>query len=340
MSLNSASNASTSIILTWSKVNNVSGYVVYRKSGSGSYVKLADVAADKVSYEDKTALPGVEYTYAMTYKIGKTEVSKKSNSKSATRVYDLTVMITPGETIDLYDQIIPAGNDGISLTYAIAGTSRVGMTGNKLFGKKVGTASITVKNNSVKAATVHVKVEFVDVRKADNPYYYNPVYWAVDKGITNGFKDEDGYSRRFGPAEECTRAQMVTFLWRLAGKPEVKSAGLSFSDVKEEDYYYMAVLWAASKGITKGYEDGTFRPDDPCLREHAATFLWRYAGKPKTSAANTFSDVSSDDYFYKPVLWAASKGIAKGYEDGTYKPGDKCLREHIVTFMYRYNKNV
>jgi hypothetical protein len=133
---------------------------------------------------------------------------------------------------------------------------------------------------------------------------------------------------------------MVTFLWRLAGKPNPKSSSSKFKDVKNtSDYYYKAVLWAAEKGITSGYDDGTFRPDATCLREHAVTFLWRYAGKPNASVKNTFTDVKSSDYYYKAVLWAVKNGITNGYSDDNYKtfrPKNNCLREHIVTFMYRY----
>jgi hypothetical protein len=136
---------------------------------------------------------------------------------------------------------------------------------------------------------------------------------------------------------------MVTFLWRLSGKPEPKSTASAFSDVDSSAYYYKAVLWAAEKGITKGYDDGTFRPDDTCLREHAVTFLWRVAGKPAAKTkTNAFNDVSVSDYYYTAALWANENGIAKGYSEGEHAGGFgpklDCLREHIVTFMYRYAK--
>ena len=210
-------------------------------------------------------------------------------------------------------------------------------------GVRAGTVKITGENNGVKN-TYTVQVLFTDV-PSSGEYYSKPVYWAVGKKITYGFTDEDGLAREFRPQAECTRAQMVTFLWRLAGKPEPTSTECTFTDINEEDYYYKAVLWAAENEITKGYEDDnytTFRPDETCLREHAVTFLYRYAGKPSVKGVtNSFTDVSEDDYYYKPVLWAASKNITKGYADDNYKtfrPSDNCLREHIVTFMYRYAK--
>ena len=117
-----------------------------------------------------------------------------------------------------------------------------------------------------------------------------------------------------------------------------------FKDVRDSSkYYYKAVLWAAEKGITGGYEDGTFRPDATCLREHVVTFLYRYAGKPGIgTSTNPFNDIRSSDYYYKPVLWAVSRGITNGYSSGPnaggFGPKLDCLREHVVTFLFRYAK--
>ena len=167
------------------------------------------------------------------------------------------------------------------------------------------------------------------------------MYWAVNKGITNGYANAPDGPNMFRPEYNCTRAQMVTFLWREAGKPNPKSTKNPFKDVKSNQYYYKAVLWAAETGITKGYSDGTFRPDDTCLREHAVTFLYRLAGKPKVKTTrNPFTDISKSDYYYTPALWASEQGIANGYtENGKkiYGPKRDCLREHIVTFLSRYD---
>jgi hypothetical protein len=182
---------------------------------------------------------------------------------------------------------------------------------------------------------------FADVRDP-KAYYFTPVYWAAEQGITNGYTDSETGIKTFKPQNKCTREAVVTFLWRLAGKPEPKSRKSSFTDVQDKrKYYYKAVLWASDMGITKGYSDGSFRPDDTCLREHVVTFLWRYAKQPspKTSK-NPFNDVKSSDYYYKAVLWANEKGIAKGYSSGAHAGGFgpklDCLREHVVTFLYRY----
>ena len=115
---------------------------------------------------------------------------------------------------------------------------------------------------------------FKDVKKSS--YYYKPVLWAVENGITTGYS-----KTRFKPDNVCTRAQTVTFLWRMAGKPIPKSTKSKFTDVKKSAYYYNAVLWASEKGIVAGYKDGTFKPDEKCLRRQIVTFLWKYSGKPE-----------------------------------------------------------
>ena len=209
-------------------------------------------------------------------------------------------------------------------------------------GIKPGYSTISATDKNGKTGTKKIRVLFTDV-PASGIYYSKPVYWAVDKGITGGYKDDDGIVREFRPQNNCTREAVVTFLWRLAGKPEPKSMESPFPDVQDSDkYYYKAVLWAVEKGITKGYDDGTFKPDEACTREAIVTFLWRYAGKPKpTSTTNSFNDVEETDYYYKAAIWANENGIAKGYTSGEYAGGFgpklDCLREHVVTFLYRYN---
>lgn len=232
----------------------------------------------------------------------------------------------------------PSNTTEKALSWTTSDSSTVTVDANgKITGRKVGTATVTATTSNGKKASVNISVLFTDVPQS-GVYYAKAVYWAYGKGITYGYTDADGLARTFGPEKDCTRAQMVTFLWRMAGKPNPKSMNSSFSDVKDRSlYYYKAVLWAAEKGITSGYNDGTFKPDATCLREHAVTFLWRYAGKPSVNSTVSFKDVKSSDYYYKAVLWAAKKGITNGYsEDNTFRPKNSCLREHIVTFMYRY----
>ena len=168
---------------------------------------------------------------------------------------------------------------------------------------------------------------------AMDQYYAVPIGWALDKGITNGTSNVD-----FSPMASCTRGQVVTFLWRAAGKPAPKSSSNPFSDVKKGDYYYDAVLWAVEKGITNGTSATTFSPNQNCTRGQVVTFLWRNAGSPKTSGSNPFGDVKSGEYYYSAVLWAVGHNpqITNGTSATTFSPSNTCTRGQIVTFLYRY----
>ena len=171
---------------------------------------------------------------------------------------------------------------------------------------------------------------FDDVQDASQ-YYYEPVYWAVDKGVTKGTSE-----KLFSPGSGCTRAQVVTFLWRAAGEPEPDTYDNPFQDVKTGQYYYKAVLWAVGKGITKGTSDTTFRPDQTCTRAQIVTFLWRAKGQPEpASLDNPFSDVKTGEYYYKAVLWAVAAKITNGTTPNKFSPDATCTRGQIVTFLYR-----
>ena len=170
---------------------------------------------------------------------------------------------------------------------------------------------------------------FVDVSESD--YFYEPVLWAVDKGITNG-TDET----HFSPDATCTRGQVVTFLWRAAGSPAPSSSTNPFTDVNSSDYYYNAVLWAVGKNITNGTSSTTFGPNDGCTRGQVVTFLHRFENAPApASSTNPFVDVSSSEYYYTPVLWAVGKGITNGTDATHFSPNMTCTRGQIVTFLYR-----
>ena len=174
-----------------------------------------------------------------------------------------------------------------------------------------------------------VENPFVDVK--ENDYFFTPVLWAVQTGITNGTS-----ATKFSPEKPCTRGQIVTFLWRASGSPEPKTTVNPFSDIKEKDYYYKAVLWAVEKGITTGTGKGRFSPDSECTRAQVATFLWRAQGEPvPTTTQNTFADVVQGSYYYKAVLWAVENGITNGTGKGKFSPDNSCTRGQIVTFLYR-----
>ncbi|MBO4389324.1 MAG: S-layer homology domain-containing protein [Lachnospiraceae bacterium] len=191
----------------------------------------------------------------------------------------------------------------------------------------------------------YLHVEYTDVRRwTDNgydPYYYYDVYWAAEKGITGGVKDQYGVASRFAPDGECTRGQMVAFMWRMVGCPEPVTE-VNFKDVSKKAYYYKAVAWAQEEGITGGYTDNTFRPDNKCSRAQIVTFLYRLAGQPEVdySDAYAFSDINYNDgkYYDAAVAWASWNGITGGYKDGTFRPENVCTRGQTVAFLHRaYN---
>ena len=168
---------------------------------------------------------------------------------------------------------------------------------------------------------------FEDVFEAD--YYYDPVLWAVNKGITNGMD-----ATHFAPTGTCTRAQIVTFLWRANGSPA--SGGTNpFTDVPADAWYTNAVLWAVENGITTGTSATTFSPDAGCTRGQVATFLWRSQGQPEVSGENIFTDIAPGAYYYDAVLWAVANGITNGMGEGLFAPDATCTRGQIVTFLYR-----
>ena len=189
------------------------------------------------------------------------------------------------------------------------------------------------------AGKVEVKASFAEEAEtspfadvATDAYYYEAVKWAAEQGITGGIGNN-----LFGPNYPCTRAQIVTFLWRAAGSPEPKDMS-SFVDVSTGSYYAKAVAWAVENGITTGTGNGKFSPDATCTRAQAVTFLARALNAKATSAAE-FSDVPTDSYFAEAVAWAASNGVTAGIGGGLFGPNNDCTRAQIVTFLFRaYNK--
>ena len=183
-------------------------------------------------------------------------------------------------------------------------------------------------NPLLTAAAIHVN-PFYDVD--DSAYFYQPIRWAIEAGITNGTS-----LSTFDPEAKCTREQIVTFLWRAAGKPEPTLTENPFEDVTTGSYAYKAILWALENGITTGTSATTFGLQDACTREQVATFLWRAAGKPMPeSTENIFTDLNENNFGYYPILWAAENGITTGYGNGLFGLNDTCTRGQIVTFLYR-----
>ena len=200
----------------------------------------------------------------------------------------------------------------------------------KLTDKGNGKYTFTMPAGKVEINAAFVKeVEtspFSDV--SASAYYYEAVKWAQEKGITGGIGNG-----LFGPNQPCTRAQIVTFLWRAAGSPEPKAMS-SFADVSTDAYYAKAVAWAVENGITTGTGDGKFSPDATCTRAQSVTFLFRAIGKLVDSKAE-FSDVLTDSYYANAVAWAVENGVTNGIGDGLFGPNNSCTRAQIVTFLYR-----
>lgn len=169
---------------------------------------------------------------------------------------------------------------------------------------------------------------FRDVSKRS--YYYDAVTWAVENAVTDGTG-----SNTFSPDKACTRAEIVTFLWRAAGKPAAKSRANPFTDVSSSAYYYDAVLWAVEAGITQGTSATTFNPDKTCSRAEAVTFLYRAASGKASSGTVPFTDVPANAYYKDAVLWAVAENVTQGTGSSTFSPDKTCSRAEIVTFLYR-----
>ena len=171
---------------------------------------------------------------------------------------------------------------------------------------------------------------FVDVK--DGQYYTDSVLWAVSGGITNGTGADT-----FSPEASCTRAQMVTFLWRATGSPKPEGVDNPFKDVPEDAWYHDAVLWAVQAGVTNGTSADTFSPDQTVNRAQCVTFLWRDAVERESVSGGTpFTDVPSDTWYTSAVSWAAEEKITLGTSATEFSPDNPCKRCEIVTFLYRY----
>lgn len=237
--------------------------------------------------------------------------------KSAKRGSIVTITVTPDAGYVL-DKLTVTDKDGKELSLTKKSDTEY------TFVMPAGKVEITP--SFVKQAEEPSRV-FVDVKTGD--YFYDAVQWAVGKGITNGTSAET-----FSPEAPCTRAQIVTFLWRAAGSPVVNYA-MDLSDVAGDAYYAEAVRWALSEGITTGTSADQFSPDATCTREQAVTFLYRAAGSPAVSGESAFEDVGADAYYARAVAWAAQNGVTNGISQALFGTGSDCTRAQIVTFLYR-----
>ena len=237
------------------------------------------------------------------------------NPKSASKGSTVTITAKPDSGYQL-DDLTVTDKNGKEL---------------KLTDKGNGKYTFTMPASKVEVNATFVKeVEispFSDV--STSAYYYEAVKWAQEKGITGGIGNG-----LFGPNQPCTRAQIVTFLWRAAGSSEPKSMS-SFSDVSADSYYAKAVAWAVENGITTGTGDGKFSPDATCTREQAVAFLYRASGSPAVSGGSAVSDVAANAYYADAVAGAEKNGVTGGIGGGLFGSGNTCTRAQIVTFLYR-----
>ena len=240
--------------------------------------------------------------------------------------------------------ISPSGNvsvrEGKDQTFTITPDKGYAVANVKIDGKSIGAVKSYTFENVRRTHTIEVifmKANgnpqpgvFVDV--AEGSYYEEAIDWAVEKGITNGVS-----SNMFAPNDPCTRAQIVTFLWRAAGSPAPKSIS-SFTDVPADAFYAKAVAWAVENGITSGTGESKFSPNATCTRAQAVTFLYRASGSPAVSGSAEFSDVSATAFYADAVAWAAKKGITTGIGGGLFGADNDCTRGQIVTFLWRCKK--
>ena len=184
----------------------------------------------------------------------------------------------------------------------------------------------TITSSFVKVSETVSENPFAYIREGD--YFFDAVKWAVNKEITNGLTVD-----RFAPDSGCTRAQIVTFLWRAAGEPEPGTLS-TFTDVPADKYYAKAVAWAIENGVTNGISENVFGPDDICTRAHSVAFLYR-AAKASASGNSTFADVDTNAYYAAAVKWATDNGITNGMSAERFGPNETCTRAQIVTFLWR-----
>ena len=245
--------------------------------------------------------------------------SVKSDTDSAKTGDTVTVTVIPDEGYKV---------DGVKITDKNGNPVEVTDNGDGTYSFKMPAGGVKVEPIVIEDEGVPTSGgKFVDVPK--DAYYADAVDWAVKNAITTGTSETT-----FSPNEGCTRAQVVTFLWRAAGEPEATTTS-TFSDVSADKYYAAAVAWAVENKITEGIGDGKFGPDQTCTRGQIVTFLWRYQHTPVPTTNASFSDVADTAYYAQPVAWAVENQITNGVGDNKFAPNDTCTRAQVVTFLYR-----
>lgn len=309
------------------------GSVEYFLKTAKRGAKLFTVDSDNCAVFTITKFSTFELSGTVTY----VEPSYYSGS-SSDPTYSVTVDKTENGSVTVSPKSASKG-DTVTVTvkpdsgYVLETLTVTDKNGNELTLKDKGDGKYTF---TMPTGKVEVKATFMEDNSMLNffydvpngAYFYEAVKWAVDKGITNGLSDT-----MFGPYESCTRAQIVTFLWRAAGSPEPKTAS-SFTDVPASAYYAKAVAWAIENGITNGMTETTFAPNATCTRGQSVTFLYR-ALKGTASGSTNFTDVKSDAFYTDAINWAVANNVTNGTSNTTFSPNADCTRAEIVTFLYR-----
>ena len=307
-------------------------FTVVAKSNLTSGVYLTDPSGALASnyYVSSTANGVWTVSYSAPYSGGSSSYDPTYSVSTPSKTEHGTVTVSPksaskGDTVTV--TVKPDSG------YVLETLTVTDKNGNELTLKDKGNGKYTF---TMPAGKVEVKATFMEDNSVLNffydvpngAYFYEAVKWAVDKGITNGLSDT-----MFGPYESCTRAQIVTFLWRAAGSPEPKTAS-SFTDVPANAYYAKAVAWAIENGITNGMTETTFAPNATCTRGQSVTFLYR-ALKGTASGSTNFTDVKSDAFYTDAINWAVANNVTNGTSNTTFSPNADCTRAEIVTFLYR-----
>ena len=323
------------------------GYRSYSFLGINKDLEVITVRKEPTATPTATTVPAKEPTKAPTTAPSKeptkapTAVPAKDPTKAPTtapanasiNLDKKTASLKCGDKLTLKATL--KGSTG-KVTWKSSDTKIATVDSNgKITSKQAGTVTITASAGSASDSCT-VTVLYKDVTNTKD-FWYLPTNYLTAAGVVKGYDKQT----KFKPANDCTRAQMVTFLYRLQGEPKTKSTTCKFKDVKKTDYFFKPVIWAVEKGITTGVSKTKFNPQGVCTRAQTVTFLWRMANKPASKAKTCkFSDVKKTDYFYNPVIWASEQKIVAGYSDGTFKPQGKCLRRQMVTFLYKYDKYV
>ncbi len=309
--------------------------MIYRYSPTGGngyllyYDKTTCLITEEIS--PKPTIP-TEVSITPTSKPAVTSKPTTNPNVSIT-INKSSLLIVCGRT-DGLKATVKGSSSGVVWKSSDAKIVAVDKKGN-ITAKMAGTAAVTA-TVAGKSDVCKVTVLYKDVTNVAD-FWYAPTNYLTANGVVKGYANQT----EFRPANDCTRAQMVTFLYRLQGEPKPKSSACKFGDVKNSDYFFKPVLWAVENGITTGVSKTEFNPQGVCTRAQTVTFLWRMANKPEPKTTkNPFPDVKKTDYFYKATLWASETKILAGLPDGTFNPQGKCLRRQMVTFLYKYDKHV